>query len=191
MRRIGSALESLMNALAWGAGTFFPVVMLASALLGGWLIYASGADYDTGVAPLLGYVIGFVGISMKVAAVFLRGGLGRRGRPTLLNLGFTYERLALALLIGGVILVRIEITHPGISVDLPPWLVYGMIYASMSALFMVGWSELVGGGKRGWLQRRIDPWPLPLRWVPRFFSERRGEGSTGHFAEKDGGDEDE
>lgn len=181
-----------MSAIAWNAGTFFPVVMLASAVAMGWAVYASGDDFNSGVLPIVAYAVGFAGVLMKVAAVFRRGGLGTRRRPTLLNLGFTYERLAIALLIGGVLLVRIENAYPRwIPVVVPPFVVYGLIGSAMAALFMVGWSEVWGGGPRKWLQRRVDPWPLPLRWVPRWFSERRGEGSTGHFAEDEGGDEDD
>lgn len=146
------------------AGLVFPLVMIATIAIYSYVAWIRGADTEKGLFPFILYGTGAIGVAMKLLAVIVRGLEQRGGLVTYLNLAFTYERFALMVVILSIISLRISRIYPSAPV-VPDWVTYGLLGASMTMLFIVGFSELYGGGRRHWLRYRINPWPLPRRWI--------------------------
>lgn len=185
-------LELVMDKFAEEGGTLFPWVMLlwfcAVAL---WASQLTEDELRAHWMVLVIYSFGGVGVVLKFLAVFKRTFYFKNMRkPTLLSLGFTYERLALALIIVNILLMAIDRRIDIIPFDVPPWFTTAMLSASFIALFMVGFLEWFGRGKRKWLGWHVEPWPWPLR--PLINKCRRKKGfDTKDNCKVDEGGEDE
>ena len=148
-----------MRRLMRRAGLFYPLLFALTLLAGAGLHKFLGTEYDSGVVPLVFNAFGVIG-SWWLVTSFLKGGNDRDDDdPSFGTLTLFWFLFAFFVLSVNSLVVNLELRMPGLSPDIPAWIIYAMRSAGWMVAFAAGWGCRFGF-PRGWLPEGVDPAPF-------------------------------
>lgn len=140
------------------AGTLIPGTLMAVFALAA---FEASRDPLTWERPAT-YALTLASILLGLEALLKMGREPVREYPSLFLLTLIYQKVALLVLMAGVLLSSLE-AITGLVV-VPDYLLFGLLVASCSSILIVN-LVLFFGRRRGWLEQEADP--IPFRFLFR------------------------